>query len=86
MDLIRQLEGHMYAAACVNILDNYLTATFDLFRLRSEEINFEQDNDPKYTPGLADTWFEDNRIELLKWPPQSGRLNLLENLWHHLKM
>jgi len=46
---------------------------------------FQQDNDPKHTSRLLSTFFEDQKVDVLKWPRQPSDLNTLKNLLGGLK-
>jgi len=44
-----------------------------------------QDNDPKCTSKLAESFYSRNNINWWKTPPKSPDCNPIENMWHELK-
>ena len=47
--------------------------------------HFMQDNDPKHTSKLEESFLRSNGINWWKTSPKSPDLNPIENLWHKLK-
>lgn len=46
---------------------------------------FQQDNDPKHSSRLVQSWLDKAGVDRIEWPPYSPDLNPIENLWADLK-
>ncbi|RXW12442.1 hypothetical protein EST38_g13411 [Candolleomyces aberdarensis] len=78
-----RIDGSLNASLYRDILQDDALGTFHDLGLDPQDHYFQQDNDPKHTSRIARTWFDENQIDLLPWPPSSPNINIIENLWDH---
>ena len=46
---------------------------------------FLWDNDKKHTAKLVKDWLHNNGITQIDYPPYSGDINIIENVWNNVK-
>jgi hypothetical protein len=80
-----QIEGKMDADPYVGILEENLEDSLEYYGKERGDFTFQQDNDSKHKSKKAQTWFQDNNIDLLPWLAQLSDLNPIEHLCNHLK-
>jgi len=83
--VLSEVEGRMDAEQYVVILKGRLLQSMEESGIPTDEVIFQQDNDPKHTSRRAQIWFEEQEIKLLDCPAQSLDLNHIKDTWNHLK-
>ncbi len=82
LGLLIPIEHCLNATACLSIVADhvhpFMTTVFP-----SSDGYFQQDNASCHKAQIISDWFleHDNKVPLLKWPPQSPNLNPIEPLW-----
>lgn len=79
---IKILEGKLNSKKYIKLLNDVHNEIKIKF---GDNIKFQDDNAPIHRASNVTQWKNDNKIESIEWVPQSPDLNVIENVWSHLK-
>ena len=53
---------------------------------KNSALIFQQDNAPCHTSAIVKSWMKNCNMNVIEWPGNSPDLNIIENVWHTLKL